>query len=151
MERFRIVSSVTSDFIYEWNVKTESLEWFGDFEKALGYAHGEIPRTIEGWIQLLHHEDFSSLKDFVAHRSTSIKPINKEYRVRGKNGSWHFWIDRAAPVLDEHLPGKAGEPGLEHLAKPVGDIAANEHRCWKPLCPLRFGHVPAPRDDTSTP
>jgi PAS domain S-box-containing protein len=101
-DRFRLTAQVTADLIYEWDVKSDTLEWFGDFDDALGYEPGEIPRTVEAWARLIHPQDLSRMKDSVEHHRTSTEPIHDEYRVRRKDGRWRYWMDRGAPVLDEN-------------------------------------------------
>jgi PAS domain S-box-containing protein len=101
-ERFRLTAQVTADLIYEWDVKNDTLQWFGNFDKALGYERGEIPRTLEAWAQLIHPKDRERMKDSVQRHRTSIEPIHDEYRVRKKDGRWLYWMDRGAPVLDEN-------------------------------------------------
>jgi len=99
-ERFRLAAQVSSDLIYEWDISTSTLLWFGDIDKALGYESNEIPRTIEAWVKLIHPEDVAKLVDAVEYHKTSTDPINYTYRVQHKDGSWRYWSDYAAPVLD---------------------------------------------------
>jgi len=96
--RFRTAAKVASDLIYEWNVETDDLQWFGDIDAALGYESGTIPPTIDGWIGLMHPEDRERLADSVERHRTGMDPIHEEYRVRHCDGSWRYWIDRGAPV-----------------------------------------------------
>jgi len=98
-ERFRLAAGVASDLIYEWEIETDRLEWFGDVDAALGYEDGEIPRTIDGWIELIHPDDQKRLAGSVERHRTGIEPIHETYRVRCKDGSWRHWIDRGVPIL----------------------------------------------------
>ena len=118
-KRFRTIANITTDLIYEWNVEDDHLEWYGDIEKALGYNSGDIPRTIEGWIQLIHPQDQLRLKDSVERHRKSQKPIMEEYRMKRKDRTYSYWIDQGAPILD-----KDGKP-----VKWIGgclDITANK-------------------------
>jgi len=99
-ERFRMVSKVTTDLIYEWDVKKNSLEWFGPLDETLGYNPGEIPRTIAGWAALIHPDDQEKLKDSVERHRTHTEPINEEYRVLNKDGTWSYWADMGIPLID---------------------------------------------------
>jgi PAS domain S-box-containing protein len=100
-ERFRLAAQVASDLIYEWDVQGDSLEWFGPLDEALGYRAGEIPRTIAGWVRLIHPEDRTRLKDSVERHRTSAEPIREDYRVQRRDGSWRHWIDHGTPILDK--------------------------------------------------
>ena len=101
-ERFRLAAEAVSDLIYEWDVRTDKLEWFGGVDEVLGYQPGEIPRTINGWFNLIHPDDLERLKESVEIHRNSTKLIQEEYRVRHKDGSWRYWVDRGLPVLDEN-------------------------------------------------
>ncbi len=49
-ERLLIAGKASYDLIYEWNVKRDSLEWFGDIDSLLGFNQGEISRDIQAWL-----------------------------------------------------------------------------------------------------
>ncbi|NOX33267.1 MAG: PAS domain S-box protein [Deltaproteobacteria bacterium] len=104
-ERFRLTADVTTDLIYEWDVATDCLEWFGDIDGVLGYRPGEIPRTIEGWASLIHPDDLAKLSDSLERHRKSTKSISEEYRVRKQDGSWVCWSDKGTPILNNN-----GEP-----------------------------------------
>ena len=99
-ERFRLTAGVTTDLIYEWDSGDDSLEWFGDIDTTLGREEGGIPRTIQGWLDLIHPEDRERLKESVERHRTSTEPIVEEYRVQHSDGRWLSWVDRGMPVLD---------------------------------------------------
>ena len=105
-EKYKLLSTVTTDYVYEWDLKTDILEWFGSFDEALGYKKGEIPRTIEAWVSKIHPEDQKKLKESVEHHRKSINIINEEYRMHHKDGKWLYWIDQGAPIVRDGLPIK---------------------------------------------
>ena len=101
-ERFRLAAKSTSDLIYEWDVDSDHLEWFGDIDGALGFDSGEIERTIEAWVEKIHPEDQEQLRDAVELHRRSAEPLYYEYRIMAKDGSWRHWVDRGIPILDEN-------------------------------------------------
>ncbi len=106
-ERLRIAGEVAYDLIYEWSVKDDKLEWFGNIDEILGYEVDKIPRTIDGWLNQIHPKDASRLKDAVELHRTSSAPISYEYRIMHKDGTWRHWSSHGMPVLDEEgLPHK---------------------------------------------
>jgi PAS domain S-box-containing protein len=100
-ERFHLAALASSDLIYEWHVADDTLEWFGDIEDVLGYKSGEIPRSVAGWVELIHPEDRVLLSDAVERHRTSTAPINYGYRVKAADGTWRSWTDSGMPVLDD--------------------------------------------------
>jgi len=106
-ERLRLAAKVSTDLIYEWDIITGQLEWFGDIDAALGYQPGEFPRTIEAWVNIIHPDDRVKMVDSVDLHMTSTEHIYEEYRIRRKDGKWLYWLDRGAPVLgNDGLPIK---------------------------------------------
>ncbi len=99
-ERFRLAAISSSDLIYEWDVFTGDLLWFGDIDSALGFEPGEFPRTLEAWVNQIHPDDQTRLLDSVKLHRESTEPIFEEYRIKRKDGKWCSWVDRGTPVLD---------------------------------------------------
>jgi len=99
-QRFQMAAEISSDFIYEWDVGKDTLVWFGDIDKGLGYKSGTIPHTIEGWVNLIHPDDQKRLRNAVKTHRDATTPIYEEYRIRHHDGSWRNWIDRGTPILD---------------------------------------------------
>ncbi|MBU2511200.1 PAS domain S-box protein [bacterium] len=100
-ERFKMAGKVSYDLIYEWDVKTDSLVWFGDIDTLLGFEKGEISSNIAAWLDLIHSDDLPKLENAVEHHRTATNPIHYEYRIKRKDGSWRYWADNALPLLDE--------------------------------------------------
>ncbi len=105
--RFQVVAEASSNIIYEWDVVTDDLLWFGDIDAELGYEKGEISQTIAGWVSLIHPEDVAELGKAVEHHRISTSSIIQRYRVKRKDGNWRHWMDRGCPVLNsDNLPTK---------------------------------------------
>ncbi|HKS16278.1 MAG TPA: PAS domain S-box protein, partial [Planctomycetota bacterium] len=91
LERFRIAAGTTTDFIYEWDLATGRVQWFGES------AH-ELPPTRAAWEEIVHPED---LKHFRTSNPPGVKVNFAEYRIRRKDGAWRTWTDRAEAVVDK--------------------------------------------------
>ena len=101
-DRFKLAAQTASDLIYEWNVEDDSLSWFGNIDKALGYERGEFEHSIKAWLRVIHPEDRNRIADAVESLRNSTKPFKYEYRIRGNDGSWRCWMERGAPILDDN-------------------------------------------------
>ncbi len=105
--RFKLAGEVSYDLIYEWEVKSDSLVWFGDIDGILGYTNGEISRDINAWLNLIHPDDVKQLENAVEFHRTSTEPIKYSYRLKDKSGRWRYWSDQALPLINEdNLPYK---------------------------------------------
>lgn len=101
-QRFKIAGEAAYDLIYEWDVETDSLHWFGDIDDLLGYPKGSISQDISAWLNLIHPEDKDLLGDAVERHRTSTQPIKYEYRIQHKKGHYLYLSDHALPLLDEN-------------------------------------------------
>jgi PAS domain S-box-containing protein len=99
-ERMRVAAECGNDLIYEWDMASGVLEWFGPIDERLGYKHGEIARTLEGWESLLHPEDRSCVMSAIEKHQHGRGPFLAEYRVRCRDGSWRVWRDQGTAVWD---------------------------------------------------
>lgn len=100
-ERFRIVAESTSDLIYEWDIDSGCIYWYGDVDGRLGYDKGEFPRTIEAWEAAIHPQDHDRVMEALRMHLEDGVPYDVEYRVRRKNGGIRHWIDRGKALRDE--------------------------------------------------
>ena len=99
-ERLRIAGKAAYDLIYEWDVASDALEWFGDIDGLLGYRKGEISRDINAWLDLINPEDRVKLENAVELHRTSTEPIQYQYRIRHMDGTYRHWNDHGLPLLD---------------------------------------------------
>ena len=104
-ERFRVVAETSTDLIWEGDVREDSLVWFGDVDRYLGYEQGAFPRTVAGHLDSVHPEDRTSLLELVNNAIETGKDFFAVYRIRCKNGSYRYWDERGKAVGFEN--GKA--------------------------------------------
>lgn len=104
-EKYRIVSNLTSDFAYAFEVdenqNLHSLWVTGGLEKISGYTADEL-REKGGWEALIEPEDMhiplGQLKQLL-----SGKPDQVEYRIIRKDGAHRWVMDFARPYWDQSL------------------------------------------------
>ncbi|MEG4217841.1 PAS domain S-box protein [Microcoleus sp. Pol14C6] len=130
-ERFRIAAESASDLIYEWDIETGIVLWFGHVDEHLEYAKGGFPRTRAAWNSIVHPIDrdrvLAAVDRYLSAPDSSAAPFFQEYRVQCQRGRLLHWIDRGKAVLD-----KQGNP-----CKWIGVISditarkeAEEQRNW---------------------
>ncbi len=103
-ERFRMAAESASDLIYEWDIETGILLWFGRVDEHLEYEKGGFPRTRAAWNSILHPIDrdrvLAAVDRYLSAPDSSATPFFQEYRVQCRGGGWLHWIDRGKAVLD---------------------------------------------------
>ncbi|NJM62210.1 MAG: PAS domain S-box protein [Oscillatoriales cyanobacterium RU_3_3] len=102
--RYRILSQITSDFAYSFNVlpdRTWACEWMTEaFTRITGYTAAEI--EISGWPEgaCIHPDDREMLREQAQDRSSSRKEVS-EYRIITKTGEIRWLWDCRQVVWDE--------------------------------------------------
>ncbi|MBE0537779.1 MAG: PAS domain S-box protein [Phycisphaerae bacterium] len=100
-ERYRSISSLTSDYVYALSCEEGyAVEWIaGAFEKITGYQPAEIT-TLDHWLKIVHPEDLRIMKE-LAEKCFSGKAVECEYRIRTRQGQQRWLQDHVHPVVDE--------------------------------------------------
>lgn len=96
--------------LWDWNIATGHVLFGGRFESMLGYKPGELAQDLSSWSQRIHPDDLESvnaeLNEHLAGRSDFYEC---EHRLRHKDGSWRWILDRGKVVErdDEGRPLRA--------------------------------------------
>jgi len=93
-ERFRIGAASASNLIWDWNISSGRLDWFGDIDAILGYQPGEFPRTIDAWEEAIHGDDVARVNATLERHLKEGKAYYEEYRIKCKDGTYCYWTDR---------------------------------------------------------
>ncbi|MCY7385902.1 MAG: PAS domain-containing protein [Microcoleus sp. CAN_BIN18] len=102
--RYRILSQITSDFAYSFNLlpdQTWGCEWMTEtFTRITGYTPSEIATS--GWPECncIHPEDREMLQEQMQSRDRSRKEVS-EYRIVTKSGEIRWLWDCRQVVWDE--------------------------------------------------
>ena len=100
-ERRRIAARWAIDLVYQWNLETGLVEWFGNIDERLGYAPGEFPRTAAAREQMIHPDDRERVMASIRRHIETQEPCLEEYRVVRKNGAVLFLTDCGIALRDE--------------------------------------------------
>jgi PAS domain S-box-containing protein len=106
-ERFRIAATLGADIIAEVDIPTAGVVWFGNVDEAMGFEHGEFPRTLGGLRDQLHPEDRSRVQHDISREVFDHRrAVSFECRIGSKDRSYRHWTVRAAPRSDGDGPSK---------------------------------------------
>ncbi|MFA6025872.1 MAG: PAS domain S-box protein [Ignavibacteriaceae bacterium] len=102
-ERFRLISNLTSDYIFSTKITTDGKsehDWvMGAFEKITGYTIEEY-KSIGGWQAVLHPDDRE--KDFLDFQKLlNNEKVISEVRTYHKNGNIVWNRTYASPIWDD--------------------------------------------------
>ncbi|MCB1857917.1 MAG: EAL domain-containing protein [Gammaproteobacteria bacterium] len=92
--RFKAVATTTNDLVYEWDILTGQVEWWGDIDQALGYSPERFPRTYEAWLNAIHPKDRERVDNRVKRITDAGAEVNVQYRIKTADGEWRVWNDK---------------------------------------------------------
>ncbi len=102
-ERYRIISSLTSDFAFAYRVEEDGsllrLWIIGAFERITGYATEELEEK-GGWNSIVYPEDTGIIMNQFGRIITGHEQI-VEYRIITKNGRIRWMREYARPEWDD--------------------------------------------------
>ena len=132
-QRYRLAAHATSDAIYDWDFKTDRLQWGERLQGLFGYGSARTPATGTTWLDNVHPDDRNAVADQIG-RFTAGQAGPRwecEYRWRKGDGDYAYVRDRAYLVRDQ-----SGDPArmvgaLQDLteARQAGDaLRSSEER-----------------------
>lgn len=115
-ERFRLLSHVTTDVIWDWNVASGELWWNEGYGKLFGYDREQEGPGLESWTDHIHPED----RDWVVgtvHQTieSGESDWTADYRFLHRDGHVVRVLDRGRVIRDS-----AGKP--VHMIGGMTDI-----------------------------
>ena len=98
--RWQFALEGAGDGVWDWNIQT-NLVFFSDRWKALiGFEPHEIGNTLDEWDSRVHQEDKDIIyAEIEKHFSGQISLYSSEHRVRCKNGSYKWILDRGKVIV----------------------------------------------------
>ncbi|MBM4446488.1 MAG: PAS domain S-box protein [Chloroflexi bacterium] len=101
-ERFRVAAASASDLIWDWDIPSGRLEWYGRIDEILGYETGEFPRILDAWEKAIHPDDVDRVNATLDGHLKKGTPYNEEYRIMRKDGAYLYWTDQGMALRDDN-------------------------------------------------
>ena len=98
-ETYRQMALSASDVLYAIYPGEGRIDWLGQIDLMLGYAHGSFPRTVEAWADSIHPDEAERVIALYAQVCQSGETFSVEYKMRHRNGSYRDWLHRGKAVL----------------------------------------------------
>jgi PAS domain S-box-containing protein len=102
----RLAASAGNVGIFEWDLRTEDVQYSVDWKRQLGYEDHEIGNGLEEWRSRVHPDDaeraLAAVKEFL---ETPRKDFQVETRLRHRDGSYRWMLTQLSLRSDAN-----GEP-----------------------------------------
>ncbi|MFL6655817.1 MAG: PAS domain-containing protein, partial [Sulfurifustis sp.] len=106
-ERFDLVANATTDVVWDWDIRRNTVWWNQHIETLFGYRREELEPGLESWSNRIHPEDRARVEAGV-HKTlaSGAQTWSDEYRFKRRDGSDAFVYDRALLIIRD----ERGEP-----------------------------------------
>ena len=105
-ERLRLALEAGRMGVWDWNIRTNELNWSDSLERLHGLAPGQFDGTFEGCQKLIHADDRAMVHNALQQAVKDRSGYDIEFRNVWPNGSIH-WIGSKGKVY----AGADGQPG----------------------------------------
>lgn len=101
-ERWQLAIKGANDGIWDWDVRTNQVFFSSRWKQMRGFAEDEIDSTLEQWSSAIHPDDYDRVMAGVAaHFAGETEFFEMEYRVRRKDGSYTWILDRGQALWND--------------------------------------------------
>ena len=101
-ERWQLALKGAGDALWDWDIQSDRVYRSPRWSAMLGYRDDEIGDTREDLLRLLHPDDVEIVKSEVeVHLAKGSDSFSVEYRLRHKDGTWRWILDRGQAIWDE--------------------------------------------------
>ncbi len=101
-ERYDIVAKATSDTIWDWKIKEDTLIWNKGIQGIFGYNSEDVGKTSKWWFDRIHPEDSIKMSiklySFIEQKSEKWQD---EYRFKCADDTYKYVLDRGFLVKDQ--------------------------------------------------
>ncbi|MFM6138759.1 MAG: PAS domain-containing protein, partial [Sphaerospermopsis kisseleviana] len=98
-----LASRGSNDGIWDWNIRTNEVFFSERWKQMRGYAADEITNDLSYWSSNIHPEDFNRVQTALQDHLQGKTPFfSVEYRVRRKDGSYMWILDRSQALWDKN-------------------------------------------------
>ena len=101
-ERYTLAVNGANDGLWDWNLVTNEVYWSPRWKSMLGYEDSEIKVTPDEWLDRLHQDDWTRVRQSVAaHIAHGKGHYESEHRLRHRDGTFRWVLCRAAAIRNE--------------------------------------------------
>ncbi len=102
LESYEFVNKATSDTIWEWDIKTNTINRSENFTGTFGHASGTNVNSPRWANQYIHPDDFEMVKGIVENCiKNKLEHWQAEYRFCAADGTYRYVYDRAFVLFDQ--------------------------------------------------
>ncbi len=86
---------------YEWDIVSDTLQWYGGIHEKLGYTKNEFPCKKRNWNAFIHPDDREPVRKAIYRHLKTGNPYHIRYRVRCKENRFTCVSDSGTAVKND--------------------------------------------------
>ena len=150
---------------WDWTIESGEVQFGGEWAHMLGYELTDIEPHVSAWERLVHPDDMPAIQIALQRHMDGTAPVYEtEHRLKHKNGSWIWVLDRGR-IIERDQNGKPTRAIGIHanitLQRSIREqlreadrrkdefLATLAHELRNPLAPIRTGLAIMKRDPAS--
>ncbi len=99
--RYELAITGSNAGLWDWDIANNTIYHGKKWKEMLGYNQDEfIDISIENFYSLIHPSDVNNVQSAVERHLAEGAPFRIEYRIRKKDGTYHWFLDSGKAVLD---------------------------------------------------
>lgn len=101
-ERYRLIAKATNDAIWDWDLKTNQVQWNEAVSTLFGYKTKNVGNDANWWYENIHQDDRKRIVDSI-HKVIDAggESWGDEYRYQNADGTYKYVFDRGYIIHDE--------------------------------------------------
>jgi len=101
-ERYSLALAGSQDGIWDWNLKTNAIQFSARWKQTLGYEEEEIQTEVREWLDRIHPDDRIRVEhDMNAFITGAVPNFENEHRILHRDGSYLWILSRGVAIRDE--------------------------------------------------
>ena len=105
-DNLKFIISATGIGIWDWELDSGKVIYSPEWEAIVGYEPGELPQTVDSWLNLVFDEDMPLVDQIIEEHLMGKTPYyTAEFRMRKKDGST-VWAQDKGLVTEWHSDGR---------------------------------------------
>lgn len=98
-QRWKFALEGSGDGVWDWYIQPDEMHYSQRWKEILGYDVQELANNLSGWKSVIHPDDLPSvMSDMNASLNGKAASYSNEHRVKCKDGSWKWILDRGMVV-----------------------------------------------------
>lgn len=95
LRRFELVSRAVNEAIYEWDLKTDALNWGDGLVSVFGYSNQHRQTVVDWWVERIHPDDAQAVNNSLSkHMQRKSSAWQAVYRFKKASGQYAYCQDR---------------------------------------------------------